>query len=999
MWGRGLLRKTRRMLSQRSTWGQRLTRLMRQWWPLLVLRCDRRRPHGLVMTYFYFFLKKVHSVPVQYTARKYMSYVICFCCPCQAPRVQPRLSVDKRFDDSADFTVSFEPVDLDLLESIMGLEFAHRLHVHDGDTSRPRPLAMVARDLLVRGTEFRGMLLVVRRNGRLGAETDHLLRTYTGVGSLKGPGIQEALGDYAQKLANVVRQGVSVYDATRSCFTFPKLVKQLFRMSLASGLESGIDLDQNIAAWRSLLSRHPTDRALSQFVQKHEELYLTAGGGDRNIGKALYTPLITGAGQPHLARWESSHPLKAPAFFRELKDAVGKLRVADAVANPALMQTLIERRAPELTLQSVLNEKDEARDTHRVHACLGEKRCVDKPWSIEHDGAYYWPPRGLPATADWRASVLRHAKAVDPSVAVKPYKTLTEVLETLAALVSVPHTMVRANGAEYCADAAELSRRVRKENTIPDQLVAKLAASTLMRNPWSPQDKGFYLLQQICKAVPGAEAENSKIVVKTAVGWVMLPSRNGLLILKGVIVATIKRHLPRDWQGDLPGYCQRSSPLKVAANEILNDYLYDADFHSTMDSESTLRYLQFQCGQVLDRNTMLVCPGSLTDDIIITKRLGLTASEFDLPGRREKELSRKDNLEEVFQTYAANFPIWGARMELGHAITPALISKLDACGGRLPVLRLLFTMFEDWYVVIYLLMTLACRVFGYTEVEQFDVWEGDGSNGKGLVCCILRHLLGNYYKEMAASLLTERRRDPNAPSPAWLTLRGCRVVTITEAESSATCYSSTIKLLRDPQSVFDSRGLRDNLIEWSPTFGMFICTNVHMTFSSLDGGIRRSAACIKWPFKFTGDLSQANDRRGDPSLKQACLQKRMACDLLFILTLVAQTLLPRRLQDSVMRPTPVAVQEATAMFLHEFGSQTNDFVTERLDVVPASGDASTEPQVIAAYLAFAHLETTRANRQEAGKKLGEVLTQINGTAGRKCLRIKGSSTGFVVVKP
>ena len=86
-------------------------------------------------------------------------------------------------------------------------------------------------------------------------------------------------------------------------------------MDLLTGIESGIDLDQNIAAWRSLLGRHPTAQALVEFVQKHDELYVAAGGGDRAVGKALYTPLITGAGQAHLVGWEATnHPLKAPAF-------------------------------------------------------------------------------------------------------------------------------------------------------------------------------------------------------------------------------------------------------------------------------------------------------------------------------------------------------------------------------------------------------------------------------------------------------------------------------------------------------------------------------------------------------------------------------------------------------------------------------------------------------------------------------------------------------------
>ena len=131
-------------------------------------------------------------------------------------------------------------------------------------------------------------------------------------------------------------------------------------------------------------------------------------------------------------------------------------------------------------------------------------------------------------------------------------------------------------------------------------------------------------------------------------------------------------------------------------------------------------------------------------------------------------------------------------------------------------------MFEDWKDVVYLLMNLMFRFFGITFLEQFDIWKGDGQNGKGLLTKLLRTLLGSYYRETSMGLLADRRSDPNKPSPAWMALRGSRIIAITEAEGATTIQSSNLKQLRDPASVFESRGLRENLVEWSPSFGLFL---------------------------------------------------------------------------------------------------------------------------------------------------------------------------------
>ena len=145
-------------------------------------------------------------------------------------------------------------------------------------------------------------------------------------------------------------------------------------------------------------------------------------------------------------------------------------------------------------------------------------------------------------------------------------------------------------------------------------------------------------------------------------------------------------------------------------------------------------------------------------------------------------------------------------------------------------------------------------------------------------------------------------------------------------------------------------------------------------------------------------MEKSTDRRIDTALKQPAMQKRLAAELFFVLMMVKQELLSKRLIDVVMRPTPVPVQEATKTFLHEFGNQIGDFIAERLETISDSTQASTEPQIQTAYLQFAQLDNNRTNKQEAQRKLLEVFSQIAGVGGRRCLRLKGSCSGFMKVK-
>ena len=227
--------------------------------------------------------------------------------------------------------------------------------------------------------------------------------------------------------------------------------------------------------------------------------------------------------------------------------------------------------------------------------------------------------------------------------------------------------------------------------------------------------------------------------------------------------------------------------------------------------------------------------------------------------------------------------LFDADMAIGNDFNQGLKNQFDAVAQNFPIVKVIWSIFEDWHEVVYLLKNLALRLFALDWIEQFDVWLGPGQNGKGLLLRILRELFGTYYTEMKVAILCERGRSADSPSPAWMELRGCRLATIAEAEISQALDSATVKTLRDQSTIISSRDLRQSTVHWQPQFGMVICSNIKLKFTSSDGGIERSISVMPFKFKFTGAPTQPNHRRCDPALKSAASITALTPQLLYVL--------------------------------------------------------------------------------------------------------------------
>jgi P4 family phage/plasmid primase-like protien len=130
--------------------------------------------------------------------------------------------------------------------------------------------------------------------------------------------------------------------------------------------------------------------------------------------------------------------------------------------------------------------------------------------------------------------------------------------------------------------------------------------------------------------------------------------------------------------------------------------------------------------------------------------------------------------------------------------------------------------------------------------EFFIFLYGDGDNGKSTFLKVLEWLLGTYsHKTQAETLMQARdQRQPNAPSPELLALKGARLVTAHEIDTKHTLNATLIKDLTGRDTI-SARGLfekRSTIFE--PQFTLWMFGNGKPQIKDTSGGMWRRPRLI-----------------------------------------------------------------------------------------------------------------------------------------------------------
>ena len=178
------------------------------------------------------------------------------------------------------------------------------------------------------------------------------------------------------------------------------------------------------------------------------------------------------------------------------------------------------------------------------------------------------------------------------------------------------------------------------------------------------------------------------------------------------------------------------------------------------------------------------------------------------------------------------------------------------------------SIFNDKDEKDYVMKTLATCLIGDNTLEEFYIWIGNGSNGKGVLRDMISYTLGGFYDSMDIEYLCKNKfkKSATGADPVMAKKKNSRLVISTEPEGAAKLRSAKLKELsgRDPIQV---RDLYKSSFNFVPKFKMIIQTNQEVEIDGADGGIRRRLKFLTFRNKFVDKPTLSCHKKIDRSLK------------------------------------------------------------------------------------------------------------------------------------
>jgi len=172
---------------------------------------------------------------------------------------------------------------------------------------------------------------------------------------------------------------------------------------------------------------------------------------------------------------------------------------------------------------------------------------------------------------------------------------------------------------------------------------------------------------------------------------------------------------------------------------------------------------------------------------------------------------------------------------------------------------------------------LAASLIGVLPNQTWNIYIGDGQNGKSMLVKLMEYVLGEYKGALPINLLTDRRGKIGGASPEVVGLKGLRMAVAQEPQKGDCINDGIIKQLTSGLDTIEARGLYMAQMEvFYPQFELVLCTNYLMEIKSNDHGTWRRIRVV--PFKSLFTDNPVNDDPDKPYqfLIDRTLEERLA---------------------------------------------------------------------------------------------------------------------------
>lgn len=149
---------------------------------------------------------------------------------------------------------------------------------------------------------------------------------------------------------------------------------------------------------------------------------------------------------------------------------------------------------------------------------------------------------------------------------------------------------------------------------------------------------------------------------------------------------------------------------------------------------------------------------------------------------------------------------------------------------------------------------LASQLIGVLPDQTWNIYIGDGQNGKSMLIKLMEYVLGEYKGTMPINLLTDRRGKIGGAMPEIIALKALRMAVAQEPQKGDSINDGVIKQLTSGIDTIEGRGLYMAQSEvFYPQFKLVLCTNYLMEIKSNDHGTWRRIRVVPFKSLFTDE--------------------------------------------------------------------------------------------------------------------------------------------------
>lgn len=160
----------------------------------------------------------------------------------------------------------------------------------------------------------------------------------------------------------------------------------------------------------------------------------------------------------------------------------------------------------------------------------------------------------------------------------------------------------------------------------------------------------------------------------------------------------------------------------------------------------------------------------------------------------------------------------------------------------------------------YLITKLSSFLEGVQRDQRFEIWTGEGANGKGRIIKLILDSFGDYGCTIPISLLTKGRGDANTASPALSQTKGKRCCVFQEPEPDDKIYVGHMKNLVGGDKMM-ARSLYSDPIEFYPQFKTILACNKLPDVNSADFGTWRRIRVVPFEITFVSNPKGPNEKQ------------------------------------------------------------------------------------------------------------------------------------------